>query len=71
MSNILTSSTSFGEYLNAGTTCMKFGQNGRKLRPAGLGQVGQPIHLAIQAHPCNQTQNQVLNQLEEENTSVD
>ena len=25
---ILTSSISFGEYLNAGTTCMKFGQNG-------------------------------------------
>ena len=42
---ILTSSTSFGEYLNAGTTCMEFGQNGRKPRPAGLGQAGRPIHL--------------------------
>ena len=41
---ILMSSTSFGEYLNAGTTCMKFGQNGRKPRPAGL------FTLAIQAH---------------------
>ena len=42
---ILTSSISFGEYLNAGTTCMKFGQNGRKPRLAGLST------LAIQAHP--------------------
>jgi len=41
---ILTSSTSFGEYLNAGTTCTKFGQIGRKPRPAGLST------LAIQAH---------------------
>ena len=47
---ILTSSTSFGEYLNAGTTCTKFGKNGRNPRPAGLGQAGRPIHLALQAH---------------------
>ena len=40
---ILTSSTSFGEHLNAGITCMKFGQNGRNPRPAGLGQAGRPI----------------------------
>ena len=33
---ILTSSTSFGEYLNVGTICTKFGTNGRKPRPAGL-----------------------------------
>ena len=33
---ILTSSTSFGEYLNARTRCTKIGQNGRKPRPAGL-----------------------------------
>ena len=40
---ILMSSTSFGEYLNAGTTCTKFGQNGRNPRPVGLGQAGRPI----------------------------
>ena len=34
------SSTSFGEYLNAGTTCIKFGQNGRNPRPAGLYPMG-------------------------------
>ena len=104
---ILMSSISFGEYLNAGTTCMKFGQNETKPRPASLGQAGRPINLAIQSHiwpecslvqiranpmwfytkcinqdpkawamtswfTCSdQTQNQVPNRLEKENTSVD
>ena len=31
----LTSSTSFGEYLNSGTRYPKFGQNGRNPRPTG------------------------------------
>ena len=29
--------------MNAGITCTKFGQNGRNLRPAGLGQADRPI----------------------------
>ena len=39
----LMSSTSFGEYLNAGTRCTKFGQNGRNPRLSGLGQAIRPI----------------------------
>ena len=38
----LTSSMSFGEYLNSGTTCMKMSRNGEIPRPAGLGQAGRP-----------------------------
>ena len=42
---LLTSSTSFGEHLNAGITCMKFGQNGRNPRPAGLYPMEFDAHL--------------------------
>ena len=38
----LTSSTSFGNYLNLGATSANLGQNGANPRPAGLGQAGRP-----------------------------
>ena len=38
----LMSSTSFGDYLISGTQHTNLSQNGRNLRPAGLGQASQP-----------------------------
>ena len=53
---ILTSSMSFGEYLNAGATCTKLGQSGRKPRPAGLSTLQFRVIFCQSAHECKYKQ---------------
>jgi hypothetical protein len=49
----LTSSISFGEYLNSGATYMKLSQNGENPRPAGRPMPGRPAyHCEIWSYSC-------------------